>query len=47
MMDSYLVSWKNVFSVEFKLADTLPQQIELSIIGILIGSDYYNKIMLS
>jgi len=38
---------KNRFSIQkkFKLADTLPQQVELSTIGILIGSDYYNDIM--
>lgn len=39
----------NRFSIQkkFKLADTLPQQTELSTIEILIGSNYYNKIMFS
>ena len=40
---------KNRFSIRkrFRLADTLPQQTESSTIGILIGSDYCDEVMLS
>ena len=40
---------KDRFSLhkKFKLADTLPQQVESFTLGILIGSDYYNEIVKS
>jgi len=30
---------------KYRLADTLPKQLELTAIGLLIGSDYYHEII--